>query len=158
MVKFFNLGLERSRPRFWEDQRMDRLPPVDEARAPGFTAGLIPDARSGRKSKDQRIPSGHAIARILPPTAGTLLHFRRKKARATGNHKTGGLAKRPSMNSTVGRSARTRRIPSARDARQADVRFPETPFFQSGQPGPADHKRPREVIRNVRDSRLHRTA
>jgi hypothetical protein len=92
MVKFFHLDTGRRWNVLREEQRMDRQPPVDEVRAPGFIAGLIPGARPGRKSKDQRIPSGHAIARTLPQTAGSLLHFRRKKPRATGSHKAGGVA------------------------------------------------------------------
>jgi len=52
---------------------MDRHPPVDEVRAPGFDAGLTPREIRGGKSKDQRIPSGHAIARSLPPISRVLL-------------------------------------------------------------------------------------
>ena len=52
---------------------MGRHEPVDEARAPGFTTGLILGERSRRKSTDQRIPSGQAITRILPPKAGRFL-------------------------------------------------------------------------------------
>jgi hypothetical protein len=64
---------------------MDRHGPVDEARAPGLTTGLILDARSGRKSTDQRIPSGHAIARILPPTQdGSCNNLRINASRAIG--------------------------------------------------------------------------
>jgi hypothetical protein len=67
MVKFFHLDAGRRWNGLREEQRMDRQPPVDEVRAPGFIAGLTPRRIRGGKSKDQRIPSGHAIARTLPP-------------------------------------------------------------------------------------------
>jgi hypothetical protein len=106
VVKFFILS-ERRRFSFWEDKRMDRRKPVDEARAPGFTTGLILDAPSGRKSTDQRIPSGHAIARILPPFAGWFLR-KSPDQRFPGNRKenSGDVAEEPHPNIiAIGRPA-----------------------------------------------------
>jgi hypothetical protein len=69
VVEFFHLNPEGGGKFFGKNSAWTGHPPVDEVRAPGFAAGLIPNVRSGRKSKDQRIPSGHAIARTLPPNS-----------------------------------------------------------------------------------------
>jgi hypothetical protein len=64
---------------------------ADEVRVPGVEAGLI-SGFPGRKSNDQRMPSGRANARSLPPKTQILLQTDGQHDAGDRAVKSGGLA------------------------------------------------------------------
>jgi hypothetical protein len=134
MVKFFHPTPEGRWIVRREEQRMDRPTPVDEVRAPGFAAGLIPGACPGRKSKDQRIPSGHAIARTLPRNSRIHPAFPPEKIPGNRGIRPAAWRQQYPYQSTVGWFPFVRRFRIPPDGRRtAAVRAAETrEAFRSG--------------------------